>query len=63
MSFNNPNNLPPVERAITPVRFFGKGINFEMSKERRRKKQARHRANEPFRIERSREGILTSKTK
>ena len=39
---NNPNNLPPEQRAITPSKDFGKGINFRMSKKRRAKKKARY---------------------
>lgn len=42
---NNPHNKSPEERAITPSKDFNKGINFKMSKERRAKKQARHRNN------------------
>lgn len=46
---NNPNNLSHTERAITPTQDFNKGINHKMSKERRTKKQARHKANESTR--------------
>lgn len=51
---NNPHNLPPEERAITPNKFWGKGINFQMSAERRKKKHDRHKANAPLRQEQSR---------
>lgn len=53
VDMNNPHNLPSSERAITPVADFGKGINFQMSKERRAKKQARHKENEAARRENS----------
>tara|TARA_R110000744_G_scaffold21626_4_gene55808 strand:+ start:762 stop:923 length:162 start_codon:yes stop_codon:yes gene_type:complete len=46
---NNPNNLSLQDRAITPTQDFNKGINYRMSKERRAKKQARHKANEASR--------------
>ena len=46
---NNPHNLPPEARGITPTKDFNKGINHKMSKERRAKKQARHKANEAAR--------------
>lgn len=42
---NNPHNKEPRQRAITPCKEFGLGINHKMSKERRKSKQARHRAN------------------
>lgn len=48
---NNPYNLTLAERAITPTQNFGKGINFQMSKERRAKKAARHYANQKARRE------------
>ena len=35
---NNPHNLSHQERGITPKPNFNKGINFQMSKERRKKK-------------------------
>ena len=38
---NNPYNLSLQERAITPTKDFGKGINHKMSKERRAKKKAK----------------------
>lgn len=47
---NNPHNLKPEERAITPGRDFNKGINFNMSKERRAKKHARHKDNQKKKI-------------
>lgn len=43
---NNPHNLTQTERAITPTHNFNKGINCDMSKARRKAKQARHKANE-----------------
>ena len=43
---NNPYNLTLEERGITPKPGFNKGINFEMSKQRRAKKQARHKQNQ-----------------
>ena len=43
---NNPHNLTPQERGITPTQDANKGINYRMSKERRARKQARHKANE-----------------
>ena len=42
---NNPHNLSPQERGITPVKNFNQGINHQMSKERRAAKQARSKAN------------------
>ena len=42
---NNPHNLSPQERAITPVKHFNQGINHQMSKERRAAKQARNKSN------------------
>ena len=52
---NNPHNLKPHERGIDPTIDFNKGINFRMSKERRAKKQKRHRENSAARIEKSRQ--------
>ena len=43
---NNPHNLSHEERAITPTQDFNKGINHKMSKDRRKKKQERHKSNE-----------------
>lgn len=42
---NNPYNLSQTERAITPTQNFNRGINHQMSKERRANKHARHKAN------------------
>lgn len=50
MSFNNPYNLPHNKRAITPKVDFNTGINIDMSKSRRRRKQARHRNNQEQRL-------------
>lgn len=47
---NNPDKLSHEERAITPVRDFGKGINHQMSQERRGQKQDRHRKNTERRL-------------
>lgn len=47
---NNPYNLKPEDRGVTPTLLFNKGINVEMSKARRRAKQARHRANAAKRL-------------
>lgn len=51
---NNPHNLSHSERGITPTQNFNKGINFQMSKARRKAKQARHKANEAARQDASR---------
>lgn len=42
---NNPHNLPPQDRAITPTLDANKGINYRMSKARRARKQERHKKN------------------
>lgn len=42
---NNPYNLSHEERAITPRMDFNKGINRQMTKERRKKKADRYRRN------------------
>ena len=50
---NNPHNLPPHERGITPTWDFNKGINHKMSPERRAKKQQRHAANAQMKREKA----------
>lgn len=50
---NNPHNLTQTERAITPVAHFNKGINHQMSKERRRAKQKRYADNASLRLQKS----------
>ena len=50
---NNPYNLDHTQRGITPVKNFGRGINFAMSKERRKAKQKRHLDNMAQRRENS----------
>jgi len=42
---NNPYKLNYAERGITPAPGFNEGINRLMPKERRKRKQARHREN------------------
>jgi len=51
---NNPYNLLPEQRGITPKADFNNGINCAMSKSRRARKQGRHRANASTRLESSR---------
>jgi hypothetical protein len=43
---NNPYNLSPQQRAITPKPGFNTGINSAMHKKRRAAKQARSRENQ-----------------
>lgn len=50
---NNPHKLSPEERGITPNQFWGKGINHQMSKERRAERQRRHRDNSSRRLQMS----------
>ena len=46
---NNPYNLSPAKRGITPRPTFGEGINRMMPKAKRAKKQARSRRNNEMR--------------
>lgn len=55
---NNPYNLSPQERGITPHADFNRGINWRMGRSRRIAKQARHRANAATRLEQSRPAKL-----
>lgn len=52
---NNPNNLDHTQRSITPGQDFNKGINYQMSKGRRKAKQERHRKN----ISERRSGVVS----